>query len=102
MQNSKGKVSIAAGARCMLPLRAGNLLNGFAPGAKVTMDKGPGRRIRQLRKAHGLTLAQFGAIIGLSPSQLSLVERGERGLTLDRLRLICLKFHVTAEKILFG
>ncbi|WP_412175684.1 helix-turn-helix domain-containing protein [Cellulomonas sp. SG140] len=37
-----------------------------------------GRRIRHVRTERGMTLDQLGAAVGVSPSQLSLVENGRR------------------------
>ncbi|WP_372698870.1 helix-turn-helix domain-containing protein [Arthrobacter sp. JSM 101049] len=37
-----------------------------------------GRRVRHLRKAKGLTLDGLGEVVGVAPSQLSLIENGKR------------------------
>ncbi|MFZ1680576.1 MAG: XRE family transcriptional regulator [Rhizobiaceae bacterium] len=44
-----------------------------------------GRRLRELRKARGLTLAEVAEITGLAVSTVSKVERGLMALTYDRL-----------------
>ena len=39
------------------------------------------RKVRDWRRAHNVTLAEMGALVDASPSQLSLAERGLRGLS---------------------
>lgn len=48
----------------------------------------PGRRIRQLRQARGLSLRQFAASVGLSAAMISQVERGINDPSLDTVRRI--------------
>ena len=52
-------------------------------------------RIRQVRKAHGLTLEQFGEKIGLKKSVLSRIENGYSMPQEQTLRLICRVFSVS-------
>ena len=47
-----------------------------------------GKRLRALRKEHGLTLAQLGQQVGLSASYLSQIERGVTMPSLSRLTTI--------------
>ncbi len=49
------------------------------------MGKRVGTYIRELRKERGLSLRSLGAQIGISPSHLSLVERGEREVSVSVL-----------------
>ncbi len=51
-------------------------------------DEAPGARIRALRLAQGLTLAQLSARIGLAISTLSKLEKGSISLSYDKLLLI--------------
>jgi transcriptional regulator with XRE-family HTH domain len=51
-------------------------------------DEAPGARIRALRLAQGLTLAQLSARIGLAVSTLSKLENGAISLSYDKLLLI--------------
>ena len=48
-----------------------------------------GARIRQFRTQKGLTLQALGRITGLSPSMLSLVERGKTSPSIGTLIVIC-------------
>ena len=52
-------------------------------------------RIRQVRKAYGLTLEQFGEKIGLKKSVLSRIENGYSMPQEQTLRLICRVFNVS-------
>ena len=52
-------------------------------------------RIRQVRKAYGLTLEQFGEKIGLKKSVLSRIENGYSMPQEQTLRLICRVFSVS-------
>jgi transcriptional regulator with XRE-family HTH domain len=47
-----------------------------------------GRRIRELRKAKGLSLAQLAERADLNDKHLGLVERGDENLTLKSIRKI--------------
>jgi transcriptional regulator with XRE-family HTH domain len=57
-----------------------------------------GANVKRLRESHGLTIKE----IELSSSQVSLVENGKRQLTVSGLIKLCDKFHIKADKILFG
>ncbi len=48
-----------------------------------------GARIRQFRSQKGLTLQALGRVTGLSPSMLSLVERGKTSPSIGTLIVIC-------------
>jgi transcriptional regulator with XRE-family HTH domain len=51
------------------------------------MDKLP-HRIRLMRKKAGLTIDDLAATVGMKPPHLSMLERGLRPLTLDRMHEI--------------
>ena len=38
-----------------------------------------GQRVHELRRAHGMTLSQLAAELGVSPAYLSALEHGQRG-----------------------
>lgn len=48
-----------------------------------------GRRITELREAQGLTTNRLSNLCGLSQSFVRSVELGEKGITVENLRLIC-------------
>ena len=52
------------------------------------MELQVGRRIRELRKAKGLSLAQLAERADLNDKHLGLVERGDENLTLKSIRKI--------------
>ena len=49
----------------------------------------PGEKIRELRKAAGLTQAQASAKAGCTQGRLSMIERGEVDAQLTTLQRIC-------------
>ena len=53
-----------------------------------------GERVREVRKALGLTLDKFGERIGIKKSTLSLIENGKSNLTDANVKAICREFHV--------
>ena len=61
-----------------------------------------GRRVRQAREAAGLTQERFAELIGVSPQNISCVERGLAGVSLTVLRRICEILHVSSDALLWG
>ena len=61
-----------------------------------------GSRIKRARKAARYTQAQLAEIIGMHESNLSGLERGARGMSLDYLMTLSKALHVTTDYILFG
>jgi transcriptional regulator with XRE-family HTH domain len=59
-----------------------------------------GRRIRHLRRAHGLTLAQLAATVGSASSALSMIENGHREPRLSLLQSIATALEVPVEDLL--
>lgn len=57
-------------------------------------------RIRELRKAKGLTMKELGARFGLAESTVSLYERGKHEPDLDTLRNLSAFFSVTVDYLL--
>lgn len=57
-------------------------------------------RIRELRKAHGLTMKELGKRIGLAESTVSLYERNLHEPDLDTLRSLSAIFSVTVDYLL--
>ena len=51
-------------------------------------------RIKELRKALGLTLEEFGSRIGMGKSSVSKIEKGLNGTTDQTIRSICREFNV--------
>lgn len=54
-------------------------------------------RVKELRKAQGLTLEQFGNRLGIGRSTISAIETGQRSLTRQNLLSICREFSVREE-----
>ncbi len=61
-----------------------------------------GCRVRQAREAAGLTQERFAELIGVSPQNVSCVERGLAGVSLTVLRRICETLHVSSDALLWG
>lgn len=59
-----------------------------------------GRRIRRLRKARKWTQEQLAELTGTSSGFISLVERGEKGLSVDGLVRMANALGVTADTLL--
>lgn len=59
-------------------------------------------RLKKIRTEKGLTLAQFGEQIGLTPGAISDMERGRRGLTEQTRTSICREFKVNREWLVNG
>lgn len=53
-----------------------------------------GERVREVRKALGLTLEKFGEKLGIQKSAISKIERGDTNLTDTNIKLICREFNV--------
>lgn len=52
-------------------------------------------RIKEVRKAKGLTMEQFGARIGLGKSAVNKIEKGINGTTDQTMQSICREFNVS-------
>ena len=61
-----------------------------------------GHRVRQAREAAGLTQERFAELIGISPQNVSCVERGLAGVSLTVLRRMCEILHVSSDYLLMG
>lgn len=59
-------------------------------------------RIKELRKALGLTLEKFGERVGLKKSSLSQIENGVNGVTDQLFKSICREFNVREEWLRTG
>jgi predicted transcriptional regulator/DNA-binding XRE family transcriptional regulator len=59
-----------------------------------------GRRLRHLRRARGLTLADLGARVGRAPSALSMLENGRREPRLSLLTALAEALDVPSEELL--
>jgi XRE family transcriptional regulator, fatty acid utilization regulator len=59
-----------------------------------------GQRLRHLRRAHGLTLAELGERVGRAPSALSLLENGRREPKLSLIESLAKALDVPAQELL--
>src|ERR1700733_5046286 len=59
-----------------------------------------GQRLRHLRRAQGITLAELGARVGRAPSALSLLENGRREPKLSLIESLATALSVPAEELL--
>ena len=58
-----------------------------------------GRRVRELRKAAGLTQESFAESCGLDRTYIGGVERGERNVSLRNIELIARALNVTLSRL---
>lgn len=61
-----------------------------------------GLRIREIREAYRMTLAEFSERCDLSESFLTAVEGGRKGITSKTLFKICTTMNVSADYIVLG
>ena len=61
-----------------------------------------GERIQQLRIQHGYTQEEFAKTLNIDRSNLSRVESGRRGCSLDLLVQLSSTFGVTLDYLVFG
>ena len=61
-----------------------------------------GRRVRKAREAAGLTQERFAELVGISPQNVSCVERGLAGVSLTVLRRMCEILRVSSDSLLMG
>lgn len=59
-------------------------------------------RVREVRKAKGLTMRQFGEKIGVVGSTISDIENGRRSLNRQNLLAICREFRVSEDWLRTG
>lgn len=57
-------------------------------------------RLRKVRAENGESREALGKILGVSVSQISEMENGRKGTTLERLALICRHYNVSADYLL--
>jgi len=61
-----------------------------------------GERLKELRKALGLTLESFGERVGVGKSSISRLENGTNNLTDQMILAICREFNVNEEWLRYG
>lgn len=61
-----------------------------------------GNRLREIRKGLKLTQEQFAEQLDYSTNNYGLIERGERGITLEKLKLLYDKFDVDLLYLITG
>ena len=59
-----------------------------------------GERLREIRTESGESREALGKAIGVRLSQISEMENGRKGTTLERLVLLCRHYHVSADYLL--
>lgn len=61
-----------------------------------------GERVREIRKALGLTLEKFGEKLGVKRNSLSQVENGRNSLTDQMAKAICREYNVNYDYLIYG
>ena len=54
----------------------------------------PNERVKEIRKAKGLTLEKFGSALGIGKTAVSKIEHGENALTEQNIKSICREFGI--------
>ena len=83
------------------------LLKLIVTGGVIMIERKPinirvGKAIKNIRESAGLTQQQFAELISMGTKNISSVERGERGISIETLERICGKLNVSSDSILFG
>lgn len=61
-----------------------------------------GGRVRDVREAAGLTQERFAEIVSFAPKNVSDIERGVVGISIEALIRICERLSISSDDILFG
>lgn len=61
-----------------------------------------GKRIKKLRKDHGLTQEQLAELLGIALNSLSRIEIGSRGISVDLAIEVAVRFNTTLDYIYMG
>jgi len=62
--------------------------------------KALGGKIRQIRLRHNLTIEQLAEIMNLSASYVGLIERGQRGISIEILHKFSQTFNISTDYLL--
>jgi len=69
---------------------------------KMALRKEIGTRLRGLRKSFGLSIDVLAEQLGITPSHIGLMERGERGLSAEFLISVSALFQCSSDFLLTG
>jgi transcriptional regulator with XRE-family HTH domain len=69
---------------------------------KTLLNREIGKRVRCLRDSRGITRIALAEQLGITPSYMGLIERGERGLNLSKCIVLSEVFCVSTDYILTG
>lgn len=61
-----------------------------------------GSRVKEIRKALGLTLDEFGGKLGVTKQTISRIENGVNGLTDQMIKSICREYKVNYDWLVYG
>lgn len=59
-----------------------------------------GQRVRELRKARGMSMGQLAPLVGIASGQLYKLEVGDRMVTVDDLAMLTAALGVTATELI--
>lgn len=59
-----------------------------------------GQRLRQIREEQGKTRKEIAELLGVSKTQISDMENGKSGTSLDRLYFLCQYYQVSSDYLL--
>ena len=59
-----------------------------------------GERVLTIRKTKGETQSELAAILGVNKSTICEMEQGKKATTAEKISLICLHYHISADYLL--
>jgi len=66
----------------------------------INMEKTVNERVRLFRKSLDMSQGEFAKKLGMTQANLSLIEKGNRSVSLELLKKISTIYHVTVESLL--
>jgi transcriptional regulator with XRE-family HTH domain len=82
------------------PLNKLMVIGGAVMKNKRSIDVKVGLNIKLAREKAGYTQEKFGEIIGMSPKNLSDIERGVVGISISTLEKICTKLFISCDSLI--
>ena len=70
--------------------------------SQIQKHGGSGKRIKALRKEHGLTQEQLAEQLGVAANTIARIETGNRGISIDLAIELVVRFETTLDYIFLG
>jgi transcriptional regulator with XRE-family HTH domain len=86
--------------KAAVPLNRLMVIGGAVMKNKKSVDVKVGRNVKLAREKAEYTQEKFGEIIGMSPKNLSDIERGVVGISISTLEKICTKLFISCDSLI--